>query len=106
MTYLCRSAVKPKSIDQSIKHIQLFTHLYLLIPFRTQGSGISQAKVSLNGKDTALSASNGQYQLENMKTGQYKLQVTADNLKFEEMNVKITPNTPQLPDIVASRFVH
>jgi len=45
----------------------------------------------------------GTYHLENMKTGMYKLHVRTDNMQFDEQEIRITPNTPQLPDIVPSR---
>ena len=64
--------------------------------------GIPKARVLINGVSTTTTDATGTYHLENMKTGTYTLSVTADNIFFPESTVKITPNTPQLPDIVAT----
>ncbi|KAK7106662.1 BOS complex subunit NOMO1-like isoform X2 [Littorina saxatilis] len=69
-----------------------------------QGVGIAKATVLINGVTTTTTDTTGTYHLENMKTGTYTLSVTADNIFFPENTVKITPNTPQLPDIVATDF--
>ena len=52
------------------------------------------------------SGADGVYHLENMKTDTYKLQVKVDNVFFDEQEIRITPNTPQLPPIVPSRSVY
>ncbi|PSN32990.1 Nodal modulator 1 [Blattella germanica] len=39
-----------------------------------------------------------------MQAGSYLLQIQANDMKFPEMNVKITPNTPQLVDVFPSSF--
>lgn len=57
----------------------------------------------LNGKPVTTTGPDGIYHLENMKTNVYKLHVKAENIFFDEQEIKITPNTPQLPDIVPSR---
>ncbi|XP_048249948.1 nodal modulator 1-like [Haliotis rufescens] len=69
-----------------------------------KGVGIGKAKVTLDGKAQTTTASDGLYHLDNMKTGTYTLNVETDHIFFDELSVKITPNTPQLPDIVASGF--
>ena len=45
------------------------------------------------------------YHLENMKTGTYRIQVQKEHIQFDEISVKITPNTPQIQDIIASGSV-
>nr|KAG5688657.1 hypothetical protein BaRGS_017511 [Batillaria attramentaria] len=69
-----------------------------------KGMGIAKATVQINGQAQTTTDATGTYHLENMKTGSYVLSVTADNIFFPDSTVKITPNTPQLPDIVASGF--
>nr|KAG5708736.1 hypothetical protein BaRGS_034953 [Batillaria attramentaria] len=69
-----------------------------------EGMGIAKATVQINGQAQTTTDATGTYHLENMKTGSYVLSVTADNIFFPDSTVKITPNTPQLPDIVASGF--
>ena len=69
--------------------------------FVDQGQGVAGARIRLNGKDQTVAGADGSYHLENMKAGTYTLQVTSDNIYFDDIKTKITPNTPQLPDIVA-----
>lgn len=68
------------------------------------GAGVSGASVLVDGKAVSKTDASGMYHLENMKTGSYRLQIQTDNIYFDDVNVKITPNTPNLPDIVASDF--
>ncbi|XP_041372550.1 nodal modulator 1-like [Gigantopelta aegis] len=69
-----------------------------------KGRGVSKARVMLDGKFQTNTDEQGIYHLENMKTGSYKIRVEVQNIYFDEMLVKITPNTPQLPDIIPSSF--
>lgn len=64
------------------------------------------AKISLDGREEATTRDDGTYHLDGMKAGTYKLEVKAAKLHFEPQDVKITPNTPQLPDVTASRFLN
>ncbi|XP_061181394.1 BOS complex subunit NOMO1-like [Saccostrea echinata] len=70
----------------------------------SKGSGVGGAKVLIDGKQQATTEAGGKYHLENMKTGTYRIQVQKDNVFFDEISVKITPNTPQIQDIIASGF--
>ncbi|XP_013400762.1 nodal modulator 2 [Lingula anatina] len=69
-----------------------------------QGSGVANAQLSIDGKRLAVTNAEGIYQLENMKTGTYKIKVEANRIYFDDVSMKISPNTPQLPDIIASKF--
>ncbi|WAR04700.1 NOMO2-like protein [Mya arenaria] len=69
-----------------------------------KGKGIGGVTVLLNGEAVKKTGPDGLYHLENMKTGMYRLNMRAENLEFEEQNIRITPNTPQLPDIIPARF--
>ena len=60
----------------------------------------------LDGKELAKTASDGTYQLESMKAGSYSIDVQADLMHFDTTVVKVAPNTPQLPDLVAARSVN
>ncbi|OWF46756.1 nodal modulator 1-like [Mizuhopecten yessoensis] len=68
------------------------------------GAGVSGATVLVGGKTVSRTEADGLYHLENMKTGTYRIQIQTDNIYFDEVTVKITPNTPNLPDILASDF--
>lgn len=51
----------------------------------------------------AITQDSGIYHLDSMKSGTYKLQIEAPRMSFDVVTVKVTPNTPQLPDIAAAR---
>ncbi|KAH9504323.1 Nodal modulator 2 [Bulinus truncatus] len=71
---------------------------------KEHGVGIPKATIIINGKDQTVSASDGSFILENMKTGTYTLNARVDNVWFEEMSVEINPKTPELPNLIASGF--
>lgn len=59
----------------------------------------------MNGRELGESDGDGIYHLFGMKTGHYELSAAAPRVGFDGTKVKITPNTPRLPDLVASRCV-
>lgn len=68
------------------------------------GRGIALARILLNGEQTAETNTEGRFHLENMKPGNYKLHVVKDGVNFDILDVKITPNTPRIPEIIAKSF--
>ena len=70
----------------------------------SQGRGIPDTKIFVNGKEMGASDAEGIYHLVGMKTGHYEISAAAEQLYFDGTKVKITPNTPQLPDLVAARY--
>ena len=70
----------------------------------SQGWGIPDTKIFVNGKEMGASDTEGIYHLVGMKTGHYEISATAEQLYFDGTKVKITPNTPQLPDLIAARY--
>jgi hypothetical protein len=71
----------------------------------SQGPGLSGAHVIVDNKLLATTGEDGIYHLDSMKSGTYRLQVEAPRMSFDVTTVKVTPNTPQLPDMVAARYV-
>ncbi|XP_012945613.1 nodal modulator 1 [Aplysia californica] len=71
---------------------------------KENGVGIPKAVILINDKEQTVSAEDGSFNLENMKTGTYRLNAKVENVAFEEMSVEITPKTPQLPSLVAAGF--
>lgn len=69
-----------------------------------KGPGIAGALVYLDGRHTATTDNNGAFRLENMKPGQYAVEVRTEGLVFESHSFKVTPATPQLPIITPSHF--
>lgn len=68
------------------------------------GPGVPQAEVFLDGTKVANTDDTGAFHLENMKAGQYVLQVRAPGMTFDPFPVRVSPNTPELPAVVASQF--
>lgn len=68
------------------------------------GFGIANAKVILNGKHVATTHTDGTYTLKNIKADTYTITAQAENVQFEERNVKISISNPSIPDIVVSAF--
>ncbi|XP_063960103.1 BOS complex subunit NOMO1-like isoform X2 [Lytechinus pictus] len=68
------------------------------------GSGVQGAKVKVRGKPEVVTGPDGTFRMEKIKSGTYTLQASKEYLTFDPLNVKVTPNTPRLPDIVASKF--
>ncbi|XP_049269934.1 LOW QUALITY PROTEIN: nodal modulator 1-like [Rhipicephalus sanguineus] len=69
-----------------------------------EGPGVPQAEVFLGGSRAATTDASGTFHLENMKAGQYVIHVKAPGMTFDPFPVRVSPNTPELPAIVASQF--
>ncbi|XP_064641106.1 BOS complex subunit NOMO3-like [Lineus longissimus] len=69
-----------------------------------EGSGVANAVVFVDEKEVTKTKADGTYHLVNMKTGTYSLKITAENIGFDDLTAKISPNTPQLQDITPSSF--
>jgi len=73
-----------------------------LLAFDVQGSGVVGARIVIDGRHVATTQQRGTYHLDSMKPGSYQLSVEAPRMTFDVVVVKVTPNTPQLPSIIAS----
>ncbi|XP_046603692.1 nodal modulator 2 [Neodiprion virginianus] len=69
-----------------------------------QGGGLEGAKIYLNKKLAAITNKDGSYRVDNMKAGQYSFKIEADDVQFEEKNVKISPNSTELPPSAPSSY--
>ncbi|XP_037561921.1 nodal modulator 2-like [Dermacentor silvarum] len=69
-----------------------------------KGPGVPQAEVFLGGSRAATTDASGTFHLENMKAGQYVIHVKAPGMTFDPFPVRVSPNTPELPAVVASQF--
>lgn len=105
--------VRPVEIAFTVKHESLKIDTEFKVKgfsvtgqvlLRPGGKGVEGAVVLLNGKTSTVTQADGSYHLENLQAGSYTLQVKARHMKFPEMNVKITPNTPKLADVFPSSF--
>ena len=67
-----------------------------------QGSGVVGARIIIDDRHVATTTQHGTYHLDSMKPGSYRLSVEAARMTFDVVTVKVTPNTPQLPSIIAS----
>lgn len=68
------------------------------------GEGLPDATVSLNNQIKVITKEDGSFRLENMTAGTYTIRVNKELMFFEQITVKIAPNTPQLPDIITAGF--
>ncbi|XP_022098471.1 nodal modulator 1-like [Acanthaster planci] len=105
--------VMPTSMDFSVAH----DSVTLPTTFRVEGfsvsgrildskrgNGIPGVKVKVQDRSEVISKADGTYQLIKITSGTYVVTASKDNIFFEPETMKINPNTPRLPDIIASRF--
>jgi len=76
--------------------------LWLMSTVVVQGLGVVGARIIIDGRHVATTQQHGTYHLDSMKPGSYRVSVEAPRMTFDVVAVKVTPNTPQLPSIVAS----
>ena len=67
-----------------------------------QGLGVVGARIIIEGRHVATTLQRGTYHLDSMKPGSYRISVEAPRMTFDVVAVKVTPNTPQLPSIIAA----
>lgn len=53
---------------------------------------------------SVITKEDGSFRLENMTAGTYTIRVNKELMFFEQITVKIAPNTPQLPDIITAGY--
>lgn len=66
--------------------------------------GIAGATVKLNGKVVATTDASGAYSLKNIKDGTFTIQVSAQDLQFQDHTVKISMTNPNVPEMFVSGF--
>ncbi|XP_059482709.1 BOS complex subunit NOMO3 [Neocloeon triangulifer] len=105
--------VRPKELKFTVKHDSLtLTPEFQVkgftvtgkVKFAKKGAGVPDAKIYLNGQQRALAGQDGNFRLENMQAGNYRLSAVADKLEFPVINVRISPSSPILPDLLPSAF--
>ncbi|RDD39674.1 Nodal modulator 3 [Trichoplax sp. H2] len=69
-----------------------------------EGKGIVDASIQINGKPVTSTGKDGKYLLVNVTSGTYTITVSKPYYFFEPFVTKITPSTPALEDIVATRY--
>ncbi|XP_046686817.1 LOW QUALITY PROTEIN: nodal modulator 1-like [Homalodisca vitripennis] len=60
--------------------------------------------VMLNEKLVSKTGADGTFYLDSMTPGIYKLLIQAKDVEFKEQNVKVTPNTPHIGDLVPTTY--
>lgn len=68
------------------------------------GGPLQGAKILLSQKEVATTDVNGKYVLDNMKAGQYSLKAESEDVLFNEISVKISPSSPELPVLAPSSY--
>jgi hypothetical protein len=71
------------------------------------GAPISGAKVSIDGakQHKAETNSQGEYSVDRIETGVYKITVTKEGVEFPVNTVKVSPSEPVLPDVVLAKVL-
>lgn len=106
--------ISPSSIEAEIQRenfkltevfeISGFTATGRVLKSQQKPEGISGASIKLNGKVFATTDASGSYTLKNIKDGAYTIQVSAQDLQFQDHTVKISMANPTVPEIYVSGF--
>lgn len=74
----------------------------------TLGNGITDVTIVAVGESAeeriSISKPDGRFLMENVTTGHYIFKVRKEHFYFEDTKIHITPNTPNLKDIVAKEY--
>lgn len=105
--------VQPQSLDFTVKH----GSVQLPIQFQVRGFGVNGrvlwsaggkpmegVTVLLDNKVVTNTGPDGIFYLESMKAGNYKLQLQARNVLFEEKTIKVSPNFAHLGDLTPESY--
>lgn len=65
---------------------------------------IRQTTYFFDSMFSVITKEDGSFRLENMTAGTYTIRVNKELMFFEQITVKIAPNTPQLPDIITAGY--
>ncbi|KAF7481641.1 nodal modulator 3 [Marmota monax] len=105
--------VAPSRLDFTVEHDSLkIEPMFHVMGFSVtgrvlngpEGEGVPDAVVTLNNQIKVRTKADGSFRLENITTGTYTIHAHKEHLYFQTLTIKIAPNTPQLADIVATRF--
>lgn len=105
--------VQPQSLDFTVRHssLQLQTQFQVKgfsvngrVLWSAGGKPMEGVTVLLDNKVVTKTGSDGVFYLESMKAGNYKLQLQARNVLFEEKTIKVSPNSAHLGDITPESY--
>nr|DBA20275.1 TPA: hypothetical protein GDO54_015987 [Pyxicephalus adspersus] len=105
--------VAPSRLDFTVEHDSLrLEPVFHVMGFSVtgrvlngpEGEGVADAVVILNNQMKVTTNADGSFRLENMTAGTYSIDAKKEHIFFDTLTVKIAPNTPQLADIIATRF--
>lgn len=72
--------------------------------FTPNGPGVPHAYVLVNNQVKTETDESGYYSLDTMQAGTYSIEAASDKLRFSSLNVKVSPSSAQLPDLVPWGF--
>uniref|UniRef100_A0A1B0DB56 ER membrane protein complex subunit 7 beta-sandwich domain-containing protein n=1 Tax=Phlebotomus papatasi TaxID=29031 RepID=A0A1B0DB56_PHLPP len=81
-----------------------FSVIGRVLTSKSSQKGIKNAIVKLDGIQVAATGDDGTYKFDNIKSGSHMIQVTAENVQFNDISVEIAANNPRIPDILVSEF--
>jgi len=71
----------------------------------SQGKGIQDAIIKVDGKEKAQTDSNGHYKLDQLTSGVYSIEATKEHFFFNPLsNYRVSPNVVTLPDITVKSY--
>lgn len=68
-----------------------------------KGQGVNGAEVFINDKFSSQTNQNGDYLLERMSAGKYKITAKREGVEFTSVEVELSPKNHRIPDVVASK---
>lgn len=105
--------VHPQLLHFTVQHssVQLTTPFQVKgfsvggnILWSNKGKPMSGAEIFINKKFVTKTGTDGSFHLESMRAGNYLLSVRMKDVQFKEVDVKVTPKTPFLPDIYPESY--
>ncbi|XP_039289958.1 nodal modulator 1-like [Nilaparvata lugens] len=105
--------VQPPLLEFAVEH----DSVALPTPFQVKGFSVSgrvlwskdgrpmaKASIYIKNKLVATTQTDGTFHLDSMRAGTYLISVKADDVLFKETEVKVTPKSPVLDDIVPDSY--
>lgn len=106
--------ISPDSIEANVKSDDLLlTQSFDVSGFTASGQvlvspqkkkGVKDATIKVNGNVLTKTDASGNFKLRNIKDGNYKIEVSANDLQFTEQTFTISMRTPKIPEIFVTGF--
>lgn len=68
-----------------------------------QGQGISNVKISVDGRDVTTTDDKGTYLLKQISSGKHKIEANLMDVEFSSLDVELSPKNHRISDLVAKK---